>query len=144
MLTCTLSCNLTAAYAIHRANTTCMLLSQNDQFTGCYRCCSPGTLVAHWQAAGLSRPKGQPRFRSRDVIQVVRHTSSIMLHYTPVGRCCTVFKPSCCIHFKMPSCAAAVGTVTVPVIVCSAKYSEWRATCAHFYAGFHGCSIAEG
>ncbi|DBA93106.1 TPA: hypothetical protein ACH3X2_003424 [Trebouxia sp. C0005] len=31
------------------------------------RCCSPGTLVAHWQAAGLSR--GQPRFRSREVIQ---------------------------------------------------------------------------
>ncbi|KAL3150534.1 hypothetical protein ABBQ32_000350 [Trebouxia sp. C0010 RCD-2024] len=33
------------------------------------RSCSPGTLVAHWQAAALSRPKGQPRFRSRELIQ---------------------------------------------------------------------------
>ena len=36
----------------------------------CCRSCSPGTLVAHWQAAGLARPKGQPRFRSRELIQV--------------------------------------------------------------------------
>lgn len=36
---------------------------------GMQRCCSPGTLVAHWQAAAMSRPRGQPRFRSRELIQ---------------------------------------------------------------------------